>query len=247
VPFDWDASTYDRIADPMFRWGTVVVGWLDLAGDERVLDAGCGSGRVTEVLLDRFPRARVVALDASPSMIDEAERRLSRFGDRVEFLEADLGAPLPLEDPVDAILSTATFHWVSDQDALFANLAAVLRSGGQLATQCGGAGNLSSVSTALLGLGADPFGSKVFPTPEETDARLRRSGFAEISCWLHEEPTPMDSREQLETYLATVVLGDQLQGRTTEDARAFVSAVAERMPRLELDYVRLNIRARRAG
>lgn len=247
MPFDWDASTYDRIADPMFRWGTVVVGWLDLAGDERILDAGCGSGRVTEVLLDRFPQVRVVALDASPSMIEEARRRLSRFGDRVEFAVADLGLPLTLDGEVDAILSTATFHWVSDHDALFANLAAVLRPGGQLAAQCGGAGNLASVTATLRGIGADPFGSKVFPTPEETEARLQRSGFVEISCWLHDEPTPMDSREQLETYLATVVLGDQIEGRAPEDAHAFVEAVAERMPRLELDYVRLNIRARRAG
>ena len=85
MPTDWDAATYDRIADPMARWGATVVGWLDLAGDERVLDAGCGSGRVTESLLERLPRGRVVALDASPSMIDAARDRLSRFGDRVEL------------------------------------------------------------------------------------------------------------------------------------------------------------------
>jgi len=49
VPRDWDAATYDRIADPMFRWGAVVVGWLELEGSETVLDAGCGSGRVTQL------------------------------------------------------------------------------------------------------------------------------------------------------------------------------------------------------
>jgi len=247
VPRDWDASTYDRIADPMFRWGAVVVGWLELDGDERVLDAGCGSGRVTEVLLPRLPRGHVVALDGSPSMIEEARNRLARFGDRVEYLVADLGRPLRLEQHVDAILSTATFHWVRDHDALFANLGAVLRADGQLAAQCGGAGNLTTVAQALCELGVNPFASKTFPTPEETEERLRRNGFEDVSCWLHEEPTTFDSREELETYLATVVLGDQVQDRTPEDARAFVAAVAERLPRLELDYVRLNIRARRTG
>jgi len=247
VPRDWDASTYDRIADPMFRWGVVVVGWLDLEGRERVLDAGCGSGRVTEVLLDRLPRGRVVALDGSPSMLEEARQRLARFGERVEYVLADLARPLPVAEPVDAILSTATFHWVRDHDVLFANLAAVLRPGGQLAAQCGGAGNLATVTAALRELDVDPFTTKTFPSAEETEERLPRSGFEKVSCWLHEEPTRFDSREALETYLATVVLGDQVHERSPEDARAFVTAVAERLPRLELDYVRLNIRARRAG
>lgn len=62
-PRDWDARTYDRVADPMTRWGSTVLDRLPLRGDERVLDAGCGSGRVTQQLADRLPRGHVVALD----------------------------------------------------------------------------------------------------------------------------------------------------------------------------------------
>ena len=247
MPRDWDASTYDRISDPMFRWGEIVVGWLRLTGRERVLDAGCGSGRVTELLLERLPQGHVVALDGSPSMIEEARRRLARFGDRVEYLRADLARPLPLDASVDAILSTATFHWVRDHDALFANLAAVLRPGGQLAAQCGGSGNLASVTEVLRALGEDPFATKTFPTVQETEQRLRRSGFEDISCWLRTEPTPFDSQQELETYLATVVLGDQLEGLSSTEAGALVRGVVDGLPSLKLDYVRLNIRARRAG
>jgi trans-aconitate 2-methyltransferase len=79
---DWDARTYDRIADPMHRWGLAVLDRLPLTGDECVLDAGCGSGRVTEALLERLPNGRAIALDASPAMLDEARRRLARFGAR---------------------------------------------------------------------------------------------------------------------------------------------------------------------
>jgi trans-aconitate 2-methyltransferase len=117
---DWDAATYDRIAAPQARWGSSVVARLPLRGDERVLDAGCGSGRVTQELLEKLPNGHVVALDASAAMLDEARRRLAGYGDRVEFVEADLAAPLPVAPPVDAILSTATFHWVLDHDALMA-------------------------------------------------------------------------------------------------------------------------------
>ena len=247
MPRDWDATTYDRIAYPMFRWGIGVVGWLDLQGDERVLDAGCGSGRVTEVLLERLPRGRVVALDGSPSMLEVARRRLARFGSRVEYVEADLARPLPIEGEVDAIVSTATFHWVPDHDALFANLAAVVRPGGQLAAQCGGAGNLASVAAALLDLGIDPFAAKVFATPEETRERLERAGFTELGCWLHEEPTPLQPGEPLETYLATVVLGALLDEMPERERAPFMHEVAARLPEPALDYVRLNIRARRAG
>jgi trans-aconitate 2-methyltransferase len=245
VPRDWDAVTYDRIADPMFRWGAAVVGWLELQGGETVLDAGCGSGRVTELLAERLPRGRVLALDGSPSMLEQARWRLERFGDRVEYVLADLQSTLPIEAPVDAILSTATFHWIRDHDALFDNLAAVLRPGGALAAQCGGAGNIERVSAALRELGADPVGSKRYAAPEESEVRLARAGFTDVECWLHPEPTPFETVEALETYLATIILGDRLEAISPDEARAFVHRVAERLPRLEIDYVRLNIRARR--
>ena len=246
MPRDWDAATYDRIADPMTRWGATVVTWLGLRGDERVLDAGCGSGRVTELLLERLPRCRVIALDGSPSMIEQAKARLARFGERMEYVVADLARPLPIDDPVDAILSTATFHWVRDHDALFRNLAAVLRPDGRLAAQCGGAGNLDSVAEALRQLGIDPFANKAFATPEETRGRMEAAGFTDVEARLSEEPTTLEPGEPLETYLATVVLGDLLEDIPETERSPFVHEVASRLPKPELDYVRLNIRARRA-
>jgi trans-aconitate 2-methyltransferase len=247
VPRDWDAETYDAVADPQFRWGAAVVDRLELDGDETVLDAGCGSGRVTALLAERLPDGSVVALDGSTSMLETARRRLAPFGARVRFVLADLMAPLPIDEPVDAVLSTATFHWVPDHDALFANLAAVLRPGGRLVAQCGGAGNLAGVERVLEELGADPFTGKVFATPKRTAERLRGSAFVDVECWLHTEPTPFETLEALETFLRTVVLGDHVRSMTDEEAGAFVHSVAARLPRLELDYVRLNIVARLAG
>ena len=187
----------------------------------------------------------VIALDGSPSMLEQARRRLERFGDRVEYVLADLAAPLPLERPVDGVLSTATFHWIRDHAALFRNLAEVLRPGGMLAAQCGGAGNIRSIALALGAIGADPLGSKVYASAEETADRLAAAGFVDAECWLHAEPTPFETIEDLETYLATIILGDQVETMTPGESAAFVHRVAERMPRLEIDYVRLNIRARR--
>jgi trans-aconitate 2-methyltransferase len=250
---DWDAATYDRIADPMTRWGSAVLDRLPLNGDERVLDAGCGSGRVTEQLLARLPRGHVVALDGSPAMIDEARRRLSAEGDRVTFVVADLLAPLPVAPPVDAILSTATFHWVTDHDLLFRNLAAILRPGGMFVAQCGGAGNIATVLAAAKAVapafGLDPGwrGPWLFATPEATAQRLTTAGFVEVDTWLNPEPTPLEPGEPLEAFLATVILREHLARLAVADRAAFVSAVAARLPRPEIDYIRLNIVARRAG
>jgi trans-aconitate 2-methyltransferase len=244
---DWDARTYDRVADPMTRWGALVLDRLPLKGDERVLDAGCGSGRVTELLATRLPRGSVVALDGSPSMIEAAKERLAPFGERIEFVVADLGLPLPLDKPVDAIVSTATFHWVPDHDALFANLAGVLPPGGRLVAQCGGHGNIDSIKRVLATIGDGWLGPAHYETPLATTARLDAAGFVDIECWLNDEPTRFDPGEPLETYLRTVVLGAHLERLAPSERDAFVHEVASRMPEPVIDYVRLNILATRGS
>jgi trans-aconitate 2-methyltransferase len=220
---------------------------LALDGDETVLDAGCGSGRVTETLAGRLPRGRVVALDASPSMIDEARVRLARFGDRIAYVVADLGRSLELGSlaPVDAILSTATFHWVPDHDALFADLAAVLREGGRLVAQCGGSGNIASIQAVLATIGDGWLGDVHFETPEATERRLAAAGFVDIETWLQPEPTRFERGEPFETYLRTVVLGSHVARLPAGERDAFVAEVAGRLGEPLIDYVRLNIVARR--
>jgi trans-aconitate 2-methyltransferase len=242
MPRDWDADAYDRLPIPMTRWGSEVVGWLELSGDERVLDAGGGTGQVTRELLRRLPNGTVVALDGSTSMIEQARRRLD--DDRVEFVVHDLLDPLPIT-PVDAILSTATFHWVTDHERLFANLAGVLRQGGQLAAQCGGAGNTERLANVLRHLGYDLEEDKLFAGADETRSRLERAGFDRIECWLHDEPTPIPP-DDLELYLRTICLGSVLERIPAEERDDVVRRAAERLPDGTIDYVRLNIRARRA-
>jgi trans-aconitate 2-methyltransferase len=246
-PREWDARTYDRVADPMTRWGATVLDRLPLAGDERVLDAGCGSGRVTELLAERLPHGSVVALDGSPAMVEAARERLARFGDRIEYVVADLGRPLPIEPPVDAVLSTATFHWVPDHDALFRNLAAVLRPGGRLVAQCGGAGNIASIQRVLATIGDGWLGAVHFETVLDTARRLDAAGFVDIECWLTDAPTRFEAGEPFETYLRTVVLGAHLERLPASEHDDFVRAVAAGLDEPMIDYVRLNITAGRSS
>jgi trans-aconitate 2-methyltransferase len=245
---DWDADTYDRVADPQARWGAAVLERLPLVGDERVLDAGCGSGRVTELLAERLPDGRVIALDASPAMIDQARARLARFGDRIEFVVADLAEPLSIQSPVDAILSTATFHWIADHDALFRHLAAVIRPGGRLVAQFGGRGNIASVVHVLAEIGelADNWPPpKEFAGPLDTARRLTDAGFVDVEAWLQDEPTSFEPDEPFHAFLRTVILRQHLDALPHAEREPFVREVARRLERPELDYVRLNVDALR--
>lgn len=243
---EWNAASYDRVSDPQARWGVAVLERLPLDGGETVLDAGCGSGRVTEHLAERLPRGHVIALDASPAMLVEAARRLAPFAPRVTFVEADLREPLPAMPPVHAILSTAVFHWIPDHDAVFRNLAAVLRPGGRLVAQCGGAGNVRRFSDVVARVTGDIGIQRTFETPEATELRLQAAGFSDIRCWLSEEPTHFESGGPFEAFLETVCLRDHVEGLAPAARSALVSAVAEAMPEPVLDYVRLNIDAVKA-
>jgi trans-aconitate 2-methyltransferase len=135
---EWNATLYHEISAPQVSWGKKVLAWVQLRGDETVLDAGCGTGRLTRDLLEALPRGRVVALDVSQNMIDAARGHLAPdFGKRVEFVCCDLLA-MPFHERFDGIFSTASFHWVRDHAALFRGLYAALRPGGWLVAQCSG-------------------------------------------------------------------------------------------------------------
>ena len=249
MPRDWNATAYERMSSPQEAMGREVLSRLELNGDETVLDAGCGTGRVTALLLERLPRGRVIAVDGAPSMIEQARQRLP--ADRVDFAVADLVA-LELDEPVDAILSTATFHWIRDHDALFERMLSLLKPGGQLASQSGGEGNIASVEAAIARVNArEPFaeafrgwaGAWFYPSPEETADRLERIGFTGVRTWRTEWPVDVDEPR---TYFATVMLGSHLE-RLPEDRRdAYVDAVLAELPHpIRVDYVRLNVLARR--
>jgi trans-aconitate 2-methyltransferase len=231
----------------MEAMGREVLERLTLEGSETVIDAGCGSGRVTEALKARLPRGRVVGVDASASMIDAARERL---GDKAELRVADL-VTFDLGLRADTILSTATFHWIADHDALFARLRAHLRDGGRLVAQCGGQGNIASVHAAAReAMAVAPYaphfadwhGPWNFATPQDTERRLTGAGFAESRAWLRERPVTPDDPH---AYLTEINLGAHL-GRLTEGLHsAFVDEVIQRLggPPITIDYVRLNIDA----
>jgi trans-aconitate 2-methyltransferase len=246
---DWDARSYHRLSDPHVAWAGAILDRLELGGGETVLDAGCGSGRVTGLLLERLPHGRVVAVDSAPSMVEQARAALP--ADRASVIQADLTA-LELDAPVDAVFSCAVFHWIADHDALFTRLHEALRPGGRLVAQCGGRGNIAGFRGMTDEVAAAPpfaehlggwAGPWHYAAPGETEERLRAAGFADARCWL--EPSPVVPPEPRE-YIRTVCLGPHMERLPEHLREPYLDAVMERWPDPhELDYVRLNIVARR--
>jgi trans-aconitate 2-methyltransferase len=242
-----DGATYDRISAPLERIGREVLERLVLRGDETVLDAGCGSGRVTEALCERLPDGHVIGVDGSPEMIAAAAARL---GEHVELIVQDLDE-LDLGDrTVDAVLSTATFHWLSDHERLFSGLRRVLRDGGRLVAQCGGEGNTPELVTATTAVGErTPFAPHLagwrgpwnYAGPQETEARLRACGFGEIRAWLVQRPAPYDDLVQ---WLRTNALTAHTGRLPAELREPYLEAVAAELgPNPTITYIRLNIDA----
>jgi trans-aconitate 2-methyltransferase len=245
---DWDAATYDRVSDPQFQWALEQLERLMLDGDEVVLDAGCGSGRVTAELVRRVPRGRVYGVDVAPSMVAHASARL---GASATILLQDLQA-LSLPEPVDVIFSNATFHWIEDHDALFAALRRGMSQGGRLVAQCGGVGNIEAFRGEASAVAREePFAAHFagwrdpwhYAGTETTTARLKAAGFDEVRTWLAPKRV-----EAPRSFIETVCLLPHLKTLPPELGSPFVERLLQSTGEpVTLDYVRLNMTARASG
>ena len=258
---EWNSSEYHRLSQPQVSWGKKVLARLKLRGDELILDAGCGSGRLTAELLEALPNGRVVGVDLSQNMLQTAGQHLQpKFAGHVSLVAADMTA-LPFIGEFDGIVSTAAFHWVMDPGRLFRNLFQTLRPGGWLQAQCGGAGNLARLRGRMQTLAHSPRYAAYladFPEPwvyldaERAAALLLAAGFVDVKTDLEPAPTLFDGRQQYSEFLKTVIVRQHIgQISDPQLQLQYVSELADLAasddPPFLLDYCRLNMSARVPG
>src|SRR5690242_11060017 len=255
---EWDADAYHRISGPQFSWGKRVLERLALRGDEILMDAGCGTGKLTAELLEQLPHGHVIAVDLSYNMLAGAREHLQpKFRSQVSLVAADL-LHLPFVNAFDGIFSTAAFHWVPDHDRLFRALHQALKTGGWLVAQCGGAGNLDRLLRRVESIQEQPKYREylarykpawVFADAETAAARLHRAGFAEVETTVEPAPTRFESEPAFSEFVAKVILHRHLERLPPALREEFVGDVAQYAakddPPFELDYWRLNLKGRK--
>lgn len=256
---EWDAGSYHKVSAPQTEWGRRVLARLEVNGDERAIDAGCGTGRLTGELLARLPRGRVAAIDRSWNMLLTARANLRPdYGGQVSFVQVDLPR-LPFDAWADLVFSTATFHWVRDHPALFSHILRALRRGGRLFAQCGGGPNLAHAhALAESIMHREPFapyfadwpGIWEFATAEETARRLHDAGYAGVKTHLEPAPTTLADEASYREFVTTVIYNPHLARIPDPALRARfiddVTALAARDdPPYTLDYWRLNMEGHR--
>jgi len=255
---EWNSSVYHRLSGPQVGWGKKVLSRLRLRGDEVVLDAGCGTGRLTAELVEALPRGRVVGIDLSQNMLAGAREHLwSQLIVPVGLVAADL-LHLPFERAFDGIVSTAAFHWVLDHHRLFLELRRTLRPGGWLEAQCGGGANVAALRKRALALASTPEFSAFFADFREpwfyADAEgaactLDRAGFVDVVTSLEPAPTVLNNAQQYSEFVSHIILRQHLKRIPDEDLRAqFMTRLTEAAgaddPPFSLDYWRLNLTGR---
>ena len=254
---EWNSTVYHRLSGPQVKWGKKVLARLNLRGDEFILDAGCGTGRLTAELLESLPRGRVVGIDLSQNMLRSAGEHLSASSDRLRLIACNL-LHLPFKRVFDGIVSTAAFHWVLDHDLLFRNLRGALVPGGWLEAQCGGGPNLATLRNRANELAATPPFARFFSgfrepwlyqNAEEAADALRRAGFVDVETSVEPAPTLLDNAGHYSEYVRNVIFRRHLQNIPDESGRErFIQALTDQArkddPPYLLDYWRLNLRGR---
>jgi trans-aconitate 2-methyltransferase len=256
---EWNSTAYHRLSAPQVSWGRKVLSRLHLRGDEIVLDAGCGTGRLTAELLEALPKGYVVGIDVSQNMLHSAREHLSsQFGARVSLVACDF-LHLPFKQIFDGIVSTAAFHWVLDHDKLFANLHNALLPGGWLEAQCGGGPNIARLRARADALAATPkFAAYfagfrepwLFQDAEAAASTLERAGFVEVQTSLESAPTLLEDANQYGEFVRNIIFRRHLDNLPVEELRAeFMEKLTQQAaaddPPFSLDYWRLNLRGRR--
>ncbi len=186
--FEFDAGKYQKASAHQKEWGEKLINELDLAGDERILDLGCGDGAITEQLAAIAPRGEVVGIDGSQNMIEAARHRQRP---NLSFVRMDINS-LEFTDEFDLVFSNATLHWIKDHTRLLANIHACLRENGTVRLNFAADGNCSHLIEVLKtavelaqysGYFADFDWPWYLPTVTEYEALLRQSPFRDARVW----------------------------------------------------------------
>ncbi len=247
---DWDSKTYSTLELPHLNWGKKAIGHLDLAGNETIADLGAGTGRDSFALAKLLPKGKVIMVERSRAMLATLREQLKDHPGTFEVIEADLLSPFGLPNSCDGAISVAAFHWIHDHLTLFKNIAAILKDDCPLVADCGGETNIAQVIACYEEVSKTSADAKEiwnFSSVADAIDNLQAAGLSPESVVLEEDPLYLKNKDELETFLRTIVLKDQIAKYESIDQKKIIQEVAEKLPNKSIDYVRLKIIAKKLG
>jgi len=147
--YQWDARDYRESSSAQLQWARELLSTLQLSGKERILDIGCGDGKITAEIAKRLSKGSVLGIDSSEEMISFSTENFPQDEYRnLDFKLAD-ARTLPFDSEFDVIFSNATLHWVIDHVNVLRGIKKSLKPGGRILLQMGGKGNASALFKVL--------------------------------------------------------------------------------------------------
>ncbi len=143
---EWNAAAYVKRSGLQEAMAAEMLALLHLRGSERVLDIGCGDGRVTAEIANRVPQGFVVGVDASHDMITFAETHAAQ--PNLSFSVAN-AANLPFQKEFDLVVSCNALHWLPDPDPALRSIRAVMKPGARAQLRLVPDGERKSLETVL--------------------------------------------------------------------------------------------------
>ena len=191
VEHHWNSTLYDHQHAFVWQYGESLIEWLAPQPNERILDLGCGTGHLTAKIA--ATGAIIAGIDADPVMVATAQQTYPQLN----FAIAD-ARNFQTSEPLDAVFSNATLHWIKEPDAVIHCVYQALKPGGRFVAEFGGKGNIAAIATTLfktlknMGYTDDQnWNPWYFPGVSDYATRLEQQGFEVTHVMLFDRPTPL--------------------------------------------------------
>lgn len=215
APFTWDAADYHKSSPSQQQWAKELIAKLGLSGNERVLDIGCGDGKITAEIARNLPGGTVMGVDSSPEMIRFAHEHFpQRKYPNLTFCQAD-ARNLSFSQEYDIVFSNAALHWITDHTPVLAGIAKSLRPKGKMLIQMGGKGNAEQILAMSDLVLSKPAWENYFRGfsftfgffhKDEYRAWLIGSGFEQVRVEMIPKDMTCASRQELGNWIRTTWL-----------------------------------------
>lgn len=232
---EWNAQEYDRLSALQDTMGAEVLSLLQLKGNERILDIGCGNGKTTAAIAGRIPQGSVLGADASSDMIAFAKNHWTADHPNLNFTVAD-ARHLPFRHEFDLVVSFNVLHWIADQALPLQGIHNALKPDGKAQLRMVIKGERTCIEDVIEETRKSPHWAGYFKefrdpflhlTPEQYAALAEQQGFRVLSISMSDKAWDFGSRNAFLARMRVTMI-EWVQHLPESDRIAFINDALDR-------------------